>query len=124
MHPRVHHLGYAQSTFVSIAPDRVLALLHRFLNLSGPRTCSGGGPPVYWKQENEKERRIVMLYNVAIGILVVFFSVLLSVNLVQVVRTIQNRYRQTMRAVDQANMTALEIQRLLANRSLRFKGWQ
>ncbi|MDP2158566.1 MAG: hypothetical protein Q8K68_12760 [Nitrospirota bacterium] len=65
-----------------------------------------------------------MLFNVAIGILVVFFSILLSVNLVQVVRTVRNRYRQTMRAVDQANMTALEIQRLLANRSLRFKGWQ
>jgi hypothetical protein len=65
-----------------------------------------------------------MLYSVAMGILVVSLSVLLSVNLMQVIRTAQNRYRQTMRAVDQANVTASEIQRLLAGRSFRFKGWQ
>ncbi len=76
------------------------------------------------KQENEKKRRIIMLYNVAIGLLMVFLSVLLSVNLMQVIRTAQTRYRQTMRAIDQANMAAAEIQRLLAGRSLRFKDWQ
>ncbi|MBI5633247.1 MAG: hypothetical protein HZA15_07205 [Nitrospirae bacterium] len=66
-----------------------------------------------------------MFYSVAIG-LSEFFLVLLSLNLVQVIRTAQNGYRQTMRAADQANMTASEIQRSLADRSLRFKdkGWQ
>lgn len=89
----------------------------------GHRTWDGGGPSVYW-EAGKRERRIVMLYGFALGILVVVLSVLLSVNLVQVIRMAQNRHRQTMRAIDQANMTASEIQRLLAGRSLRFKGWQ
>lgn len=67
-----------------------------------------------------------MFYSFAMGTFGVLFLVLLSFNLMQVIRTAQNRYRQTMRTVDQANMTASEIQRLLAGRSLRFKdkGWQ
>ncbi len=82
-----------------------------------------GEVPLYTeKQKKENERRIVMLYSVGVGILVVFFSVLLSLNLVQGIKIAQKRYRQTMLAVDRANMAALEIQRLLANRSLRSRG--
>jgi len=65
-----------------------------------------------------------MFNSVAMGLLMVFLFVSLSVNLMQVIKIAQSRYRQTLRAVDQANMTASEIQRLLAGRSLRFREWQ
>lgn len=65
-----------------------------------------------------------MLNSIAMGILLVLSSILLSVNLVQGIRTAQKWYRRSMRAADQANMTASEIQRLLAVRSLRSGGWQ
>lgn len=82
-----------------------------------------GEVPLYTeKQKNENERRIVMLYSVGVGILVVFFSALLSLNLVQGIKIAQKRYRQTMLAVDRANLAASEIQRLLVSRSLRSRG--
>jgi len=84
-----------------------------------------GEVPLYTgKQEYKNKRRILMLYSVAVGIVVVFVSVLLSINLVQGLRFVQNRYRQTMQAAYRANLAASEIQKLLANRPLRCKGWQ